>query len=220
MARLGDHQGTTAASDAHQFLPQELQPPSRIDAPEQAVPGESDTSQVVADHMASLEHAVPEPPAIPEPPLPTTYDSVDSAYSSTDPAGFESLPDPGSLQAVGNPPTTPGGGDFGMSANATGPVLPGRAATTGATAATTAAAAAQGGSLLAPLLAALAIIGLITVYAYEKNNEPPIAYSVPTTDAGGTAIANDWQTDITGITGIDEPTITSTPQTGVAAGGR
>ncbi|SEQ62280.1 hypothetical protein SAMN05216188_10461 [Lentzea xinjiangensis] len=194
---LGDDQGTTAASDAHQFLPQELQPPGRIDAPAQAVPDEGATSQAVADHMADLEHTTREPSAL------TTHDSADPGYSSTDFAELAESgvpPGPGPAQSLGNT-TAPDAGDPGLTANTTSPALPGSA--TGATAAAT----AQGGSLLATLLVTLAIVGAVALIAYDKNKDEEATSRRPTATAG---------VGRTGVAKAEKPKITSARQTGIA----
>ncbi|CCH32217.1 AAA ATPase [Saccharothrix espanaensis DSM 44229] len=209
---LGDQRGSAAATDAHRFLPPELQPPGRIDVPEHPGPGEGDTPDIVAEHMADLDHAVPEPPS------PATFDSVDAAYSGTDPSSFEMPPDPGPPSPPADLTTAPGG-DFGVTANAgsaapAGAVSTGATGATGATAATgasAAAAAAQGTSLLTMFLVGLAVVGTIAAVAYNKNKEEQALGNWPT--VSGTGIANDWQT---GITGAAAPTITSAPPTGIA----
>ncbi|MFT7839206.1 ATP-binding protein [Saccharothrix sp. BKS2] len=183
---LGDGRGTTAASEAHQFLPRELQSPGRVTAPEQPAPAEGDTSQAVADHMADLDRGVPGSPP--------TSGEVGSGYSGAEVTDFGVPAGPGPTQTYHG---SPGGGDVGATtatstattAAATS-AIPVGAATTGATAATGAAAAAQGGSALATLLVGLVVVGVVAVTAYNENEEIPTA-----SGAAGSGIVGTWEFD-------------------------
>jgi energy-coupling factor transporter ATP-binding protein EcfA2 len=178
---VGAQHGTDAASGAHQFLPQELQPPG---TPPQITPGESDPSQAIADHMTELDATADLHDVEPEP----FYDSVDSYGSvdldagctGTDAADVVSAEvpyDPGPAHSLGN--TTPVG-DPGAAASAAGSAVPGSTAGAAAASGATAAATAAGGSLLSSLVG-LVILGVVALVVHNSFQEDE------------TGIAGDWR---------------------------
>jgi len=190
---LGEHQGTTAASDAQQFLPQAPQPPGQMGEPEYPVSDGSDTSHVVADHMAELE-CDPAVQAAAEPMTATPYDGAGPAHTGADPATYEVPTGPDPTYVPGESAAVPGGGDFGATAaSATGSVPSAGAAATGATAvpgataATGAAAVAAtgGASLLTMVLIVISIVGAITVGVVVSQDDEEIGIAGTWEDTQG-----------------------------------
>lgn len=177
---VGDYQGETAASDAHQYLPHELQPPGPIGTPPQA--GEIDTSQVVADHMAALDHMTPDPP-------PITFDSFDTGHYSTEIPSFEGPPDQNPPQPHSNPTTAPDSSNHSVPANATSPEPFSSAAGATTTSGTTAAAVAQGSSLATTIFVTLAI-GAVALIVYNNKNKEDDAADTSTPQTG---IVGTWE---------------------------